>query len=85
MSVKIDELLTFQNSLLFLNLGRVEDNGKIKNTLKYKRTFCSFLQITGGSNISTNIIDKNMRNIHKLIHMSFFIYGIFPNIALHTT
>ena len=34
-----------------------------KKTLKYKRTLCSFLQITEGSYISTNIIDKNTKNI----------------------
>ena len=60
---------------------------KDKKTLKYKKTFCSFLQITEVSHISTNIIDKNVRNIDKLIHMSFFYigYDIFPNIALRTT
>ena len=56
-------------------------------TLKSKGTFSSFLQITEGSYISTNIIDKNMRKIYKLIHMSFLYigYDIFPSIALHTT
>ena len=58
---------------------------KGKNT-KIWRTFCFFLQFTEGSYICTNIIDKNMRNIYKLIHMSFLYtgYDIFPTIALHT-
>ena len=68
----------------FLNLVWVEDNGKIKKTLKYKRTFCSFLQITRGSYISTDIIDKNMGNIYQVIHMSFFSYMAFFPALLYT-
>ena len=58
-----------------------------QKTLKYKRTFCSFLQLTEASCISANIIDKNTRNIYKLIHMSFLHIGqaIFPSIALYPT
>ena len=37
-----------------------------------KELFILFiLQITGSSYISTNIIDKNIKNIYKLIQMSF--------------
>ena len=50
--------------------------------LKCKRAFCSFLQVTEASYLSTNsgIIDKNMRNIYKLIHLSFLYidYEFFP-------
>ena len=37
--------------------------------------------------MSTNTIDKNMRNIYKLVHMSFLCIGYdnFPSIVLHTT
>ena len=62
--------LYLKESFLFLSLGRVKDNGKIKNA-KYKITFCSFLQITDGSYIYPLIIDKNMRNIYNFIHKSF--------------
>ena len=78
----------FKAVFLFLNLGQVQDNGKIKKTLQYKGNFCSFLQITEASYLSanSNIIEKNMRNIYKLIYMSFLYisFGVFPSIALHT-
>ena len=65
-------------------ISRHQCKGK---NIKIWRTFCFFLQFTEGSYICTNIIDKNMRNIYKLIHMSFLYigYDIFPSIALHTT
>ena len=34
-----------------------------QKTLRYKTTFCSFLQITESSYISPNIIDKNVKRL----------------------
>ena len=54
-----------------------------RKTLRYKTTFCSFLQITESNYISPNIIDKIMRSIYKLINMSFlYIYLMIFFLAL---
>ena len=47
----------------------------------------NFHDTSGNISQTLNIIDKNMRNIHKLIRMSFLYiyYDIFPSVALHTT
>ena len=47
----------------------------------------NFHDTSGNISQTLNIIDKNMRNIYKLIRMSFLYicYDIFPSVALHTT
>ena len=47
----------------------------------------NFHDTSGNISQTLNIIDKNMKNIYKLIRMSFLYicYDIFPSVALHTT
>ena len=65
---KLSSYVTATSSLLSWNLGQIDNNTKIKKH-ESKEPFVLFF--TKSSYISSNIIDKNTRNIYKFIHMPF--------------